>query len=211
MQLPRGTFREIKKKTKFGGLFEELQQTRFSGICTISFGKVNGIIVFKSGKRILAEYENFIGDSAWDELQKIVEENVDVALSTLDAAQIDLSLEFNKSCRILRVGKAEHPHPQPISSTHPQGIKKPPVHPVQQEEDATVKNNVIPAVPESTTASRPVTAESHLPKEPSKKGGHTHSAKISHKHSAPVYSHSKGYSQSEEKKEISQEEKTLSA
>ena len=65
MQLPRGTFREIKKKTKFGGLFEELQQTRFSGICTISFGKVNGIVVFKSGKRILAEYENFIGDSAW--------------------------------------------------------------------------------------------------------------------------------------------------
>ena len=37
MQLPRGTFREIKKKTKFGGLFEELQQTRFSGICTYLF------------------------------------------------------------------------------------------------------------------------------------------------------------------------------
>ena len=79
----------------------------------ISFGKINGIIVFKSGKRILAEYENIIGDAAWEELQKIVEETVDAALSTLDAAQIELSLEFNKSCRILNVGKAEHPHPQP--------------------------------------------------------------------------------------------------
>ncbi len=117
MQLPRGTFREIKKNTKFGGLFEELQQTRFSGICTISFGKINGILVFKSGKRILAEYENHIGDAAWDELQKIGEETVDAALSTLDAAQIELSLEFNKSCRILNVGKAEHPPPQPIIAT----------------------------------------------------------------------------------------------
>jgi hypothetical protein len=211
MQLPRGTFREIKKHTKFGVLFEELQQTRFSGICTISFGKVNGIIVFKSGKRILAEYENFIGDSAWDELQKIVEETVDVALSTLDAAQIELSLEFNKSYRILSVGKAEHPHPQTISSTHQQSEKKPPVHPVKQEKDAAVKNNLIPAISESTTASRSVTAESHHTKEPSKKGGHTHPAKTSHKHSAPVSPHSKGYSQSEEKKEISQEEKSSSA
>ncbi|HSR05942.1 MAG TPA: hypothetical protein VLM42_02225, partial [Bryobacteraceae bacterium] len=78
-------------------LFEELQQTRFSGIGTLSFGKINGVIVFKSGKRILAEYNNKIGDAAWDELLKIVDETVDAALSTLDAAQIDLSLEFNKS------------------------------------------------------------------------------------------------------------------
>jgi hypothetical protein len=216
MQLPRGTFREIKKHTKFGVLFEDLQQTRFSGICTISFGKVNGIIVFKSGKRILAEYENFIGDAAWDELQKIVEETVDVALSTLDAAQIELSLEFNKSCRIQNVGKAEHPHLQTISSTHPQSVKKPPghpvkMHPVKQEEDAAVKNNLIPAISESTTASRSVTAESHHTKEPSKKGGHTHPAKTSHKHSPAVSPHSKGYSQREEKKEISQEEKSSSA
>jgi hypothetical protein len=206
MQLPRGTFREIKKKTKFGGLFEELQQTRFSGICTISFGKENGIVVFKSGKRILAEYKNFIGDGAWDELLKIVEETVDVALSTLDAAQIELSLEFNKSYRILYVGKAENP--QPISSTQPQSIKKSQVHPLKQEEDAAVKNNLIPSISESTTASRPVTAEGHYTKEPSKKGGHIHPAKTLPKHSAPVSPHLKGYSQSEEKKEISQEEKS---
>ncbi len=53
------------------------------------FWEINGIIVFKSGKRILAEYENSIGDAAWDELQNIIEESVDAALSTLDAAQIE--------------------------------------------------------------------------------------------------------------------------
>jgi len=206
MQLPRGTFREIKKKTKFGGVFEELQQTRFSGICTISFGKGNGIIVFKSGKRILAEYENSIGDAAWEELLKIVQETVDVALSTLNAPQIELSIEFNRSYRILNVGNAEHPHPQTTSSTQQQSVKKPPLHPVKQEEDAAVKNNLIPAISESTVASRSFTAESHHTKEPSKKSGHTHPAKTSHKHSAPVFSHSKGYSQSKEKTEISQED-----
>ena len=100
MQLPRGTFREIKKKTKFGGLLEVLQQTRFTGICTISFGTANGIIVFKSGKRILAQYKEILSDAAWDELQKIIGEKVDASLSTLNEAQIQLSLEFNKTCLI---------------------------------------------------------------------------------------------------------------
>jgi len=210
MQLPRGTFREIKKHTKFGGLFEELQQTRFSGICTISFGKINGIIVFKSGKRILAEYGNCIGDAAWEELQKIVEESVDAALSTLDAAQIELSLEFNKSCRILNVGKTE-PHPPPtIPSTPPQGIKKSPLHHGKPEEEAAVKNNLNPSLSDTTAANRSVTVESHHTKEPSKKAGHTHSAKASHKHSPAVSPQSKGYSQRPEKKEIPQEEKSSS-
>jgi hypothetical protein len=190
MQLPRGTFREIKKHTKFGGLFEELQQTRFSGICTISFGKINGILVFKSGKRILAEYENYIGDDAWDEFQKIVEETVDAALSTLAAAQIELSLEFNKSCRILNIGKGETPHTPTISSTQPQGVKK----------------SSLP-ISETTASNQSVMVESHHTKEPSKKGGHTHSAKTSHKHSATVSPHSKD-TQSPEIKEISQEEKS---
>jgi hypothetical protein len=208
MQLPRGTFREIKKHTKFGGLYEELQQTRFSGMCTISFGKGNGIIVFKSGKRILAEYENCIGDAAWDELQKIGEETVDVALSTLDAAQIELSLEFNKSCRILNVGKAEHAHPQTISSTQSQSVKKSQLHHVKQGEEAAVKNNLIPPLSETTSTNRSVTVESHHTKEPLKKAGHTHSAKTSHKHSPAVSPHSKSYSQSEGKKEIPKDEKS---
>jgi hypothetical protein len=208
MQLPRGTFREIKKHTKLGGLFEELQQTRFSGICTISFGRINGIIVFKSGKRILAEYENSIGDAAWDELQNIIEESVDASLSTLDAAQIELSLEFNKSCRILTIGKTEDHPPPTIPSTLPQGVRKIPLHHKKPEEEAAGKNNLIPPHSETTATTRSVTVESHHTKEPSKKAVHTHSAKTSHKHSPAVSPQSKGNSQRPEKKEIPKEEKS---
>jgi hypothetical protein len=206
MQLPRGTFREIKKHTKFGVLFEELQQTRFSGICTISFGKINGIIVFKSGKRILAEYDNTIGDAAWDEFQKIVEESVDAALSTLDAAQIDLSLEFNKSCRIVNVRKAEHPPPPTIPTST--SARSSPLHQVKPEGNLEVKNNPIPAISESTGATRSVHAESSPAKVLSKKAGHTNSAKTSHKYSAVVSPQSKGYAKSQEKKERIIEEKS---
>jgi hypothetical protein len=209
MQLPRGTFREIKKHTRFGVLFEELQQTRFSGICTISLGKLNGIIVFKSGKRILAEYDNNIGDAAWDEFQKIVEETVDAALSTLDAAQIELSLEFNKSCRILNIGKAEHlPSPTIPAST---SVQKSPLHQVKQEGEPAVKNNLIPAISDSIPANRSVQVENNFTKERSKKAGHTNSTKTSHKYSAVVSQQSKSYPKSPEKKESQKEEKSSSA
>jgi hypothetical protein len=206
MQLPRGTFREIKKHTKFGVLFEELQQTRFSGICTLSFRKINGIIVFKSGKRILAEYDNKIGDAAWVELQEIVDETVDAALSTLDAAQIELSLEFNKSCRIVNVGKAEH-RPLPAIPASP-GEKNSPLQQAKPGEESEVKNNVIPAISLSTVANRSVQAERSPPKVLSKKAGYTNSAKTSHKHSAVVSPQSKGYPKSPEKKESITEEKS---
>ena len=107
MQLPRGTFLTIKRSTKVGDLLAELQDMKFTGICTISFGIVNGTIVYKSGKRILAQYKDTIGDAGWDELQKIIEEKVDASLSTLNEAQIQLSLEFNKTCLIVKGGKTE--------------------------------------------------------------------------------------------------------
>jgi hypothetical protein len=206
MQLPRGTFREIKKHTKFGVLFAELQQTRFSGICTLSFGKINGILVFKSGKRILAEYENHIGDAAWDELQKIGEETVDAALSTLNAPQIELSLEFNKSCRILNVGKGEHSPPSTIPTST--NVQKSLLQPVKPEEGPAVKNNLIPAVSESTVANRSVHSGNSPAKVTSKKAGQTSSAKTSHKYSAVVSPPSKGYPERPEKKESIKEEKS---
>lgn len=106
MQLPRGTFRYIKKDTKLGGILEDLQLMKFSGICTISFGSANGSLVFKSGKRILAEFRSTEGDGAWNEFQKIFGEKVDASVSAMDDTQIELSLEFNKSCRIGK-GKPE--------------------------------------------------------------------------------------------------------
>ena len=109
MQLPRGTFLTIKRSTKFGDLFSELHEMKFTGVCTISYKTGNGTIVFKHGKRILAEFQNTTGDSAWDAFQKIISEKADASLSTLSEAQIQLSLEFNKTCLVTKGAKTEKP------------------------------------------------------------------------------------------------------
>ncbi|MCK9593014.1 MAG: hypothetical protein M0Q91_13500 [Methanoregula sp.] len=129
MQLPRGTFRYIKKDTKLGGILDELQLMKFSGICTISFGSAQGSLVFKSGKRILAEFRNIAGDTAWDEFQKIIEENVDASISAMDDTQIELSLEFNKSCRIGKGGKPEQSPHSPAKTGSVMVKESPPVPP----------------------------------------------------------------------------------
>ncbi len=168
MQLPRGTFLNIKRSTKVGNLLGELQDMRFTGICTISFGLVNGTIVFKSGKRILAQYKDIIGDAAWDELQKIIGEKVDSSLSTLNEAQIQLSLEFNKTCLIVKGGKAEFTPLHEIPAPNQHTIKKSPLNTPKQAEIATSKSHQKQGIPEPTMANRPVTVEpvyaSELPK-----------------------------------------------
>jgi hypothetical protein len=202
MQLPRGTFREIKKKTKFGGLLEELQQTRFTGICTISFGTEKGIIVFKSGKRILAEFQNFVGDAAWDELQKIVDENVGAALSTLDEAQIQLSLEFNKPCRTVKAGKAEQSSLPPASQTQPQPVKKSPLTRPKPAEDVPVKNYLKPGIPEWAAVTQSVPGDALHPPEPSKKTVTIHPAATSHKPPAGTPRQPQDNKQKPDEKEI---------
>jgi hypothetical protein len=131
---------------------------------------------------------------------------VDAALSTLDAAQIDLSLEFNKSCRIVNVRKAEHPTPPTMLTSI--SVRNSPEKQVQPDEESEVKNNPIPAISESTGATRSVHAVSSPTKVLSKKAGHTNSAKTSHKHSAAVSPQSKGDAKSQEKKERIKEEKS---
>src|SRR4030043_121541 len=117
MQLPRGTFLTIKRSTKCGDLFSELHEMKFTGVCTISYKTGNGTIVFKHGKRILAEFQNTTGDSAWEAFQKIISEKADASLSTLSEAQIQLSLEFNKPCLVATGTKTEKPAPldNPVS------------------------------------------------------------------------------------------------
>jgi hypothetical protein len=104
MQLPRGTFREIRKAELISSLLRDLEQKNYSGICSISSEMVSGTLVFKSGKCILAKILNKSGDGAWEELQKMGSNEVDAALSTLDEAQIQLALEFNKPSRIIKDG-----------------------------------------------------------------------------------------------------------
>ena len=135
MQLPRGTFREIQKHQKTGDVLEELARGRFSGICSISCRDGISTLVLKSGKCILAEYNSFKGDAALEELlNAIANEDIDAALSTLDEAQIQLSLEFNKACRIIKEGKigqspqapAPLPRQEPHETARHEPAKKPP-------------------------------------------------------------------------------------
>jgi hypothetical protein len=115
MQLPRGTFREIKKGVTVELLSTELERTKFSGICSISSESATGTLVFNRGKCILVKFNGKSGDLGWNELQNAMAAEVDAALSTLDEAQVQLSLEFNKHCRLVKGGKMapRHPEPQP--------------------------------------------------------------------------------------------------
>lgn len=142
MQLPRGTFREIRKSETIGNILTELERTKFSGICSISSGAGTGTLVLKGGKCILIKFNGKSGDAGWDELQKNLDEEVDAALSSLDEAQVQLSLEFNKICRLVKGGK---PAQEPAESHRP----APPLH-------EPVRKPAPPVQPASpVTAARP--------------------------------------------------------
>jgi hypothetical protein len=170
MQLPRGTFREIKKGIPVSALLEGLEKTGFSGLCSLSYEGSTGTLVFKSGKCILADFMGHHGDAAWDELHTIVQNDVDAALSSLDEAQIQLSIEFNKSARIVKSGssaaKSAH-HPPVHAPAEPQ--KKPVAsHPptLPQQPVKAPPRTAAPAsshIPERAPVHRPEVVVSHKP------------------------------------------------
>jgi len=145
MQLPRGTFREIKKNELVSSILEEFMRTKFSGICSISSVTVNGTLVFKSGTCILAKIQNKSGDGALEELLKMSDHEIDAALSSLDEAQIQLALEFNKPCRIIKAGKtapaAKPLQHKPAHTVNPEPAAK--SYPIPHTATAPVKPDVI--------------------------------------------------------------------
>jgi hypothetical protein len=120
MQLPRGTFREIRRSVAIESLLRELDGEKFSGVASISSPSLTGTLAFKAGKCILIKIQNSRGDAAWDDLVKAGNEEVDAALSLLGDAQIELALEFNKPCRLVRAAKhataPAAPRPAPAAS-----------------------------------------------------------------------------------------------
>ena len=200
MQLPRGTFLNIKRSTKVGDLLSELQDMKFTGICSISFGHAIGTIVFKSGKRILAQYKDIVGDAASEELQKSIGEKVDASLSTLNEAQIQLSLEFNKTCLIVKGGKAEnipiYEIPVPNQHTIKKSLLNTPKH-AQISTSPPEKQSI----PQAATPYRAVTIEPVRASELPKIISDAHLKKAAHKPLAAIQQKSQIYSQiSEEKK-----------
>lgn len=95
MKLPRGTFHSIKKGILFRSLLDEMEKTRFTGYCTISGGIETCTLVLNSGIYILADYDKSEGETAWQNMQILLETKVDASLTSLNTVQLELAKEFN--------------------------------------------------------------------------------------------------------------------
>ncbi len=163
MQLPRGTFREIKKSVAVVSLLHSLDGETFSGIANISSKSLSGTLVFKAGKCILVKVGNSRGDIGWGEIWKACNEEVavDALLSVLNDAQIELALEFNKPCRILvseRYAQAQASH-RPVQTvsrepSRPVPVQKPvsPAEPLKHPAKPVPAAHTTPATPPAPRA-----------------------------------------------------------
>jgi len=154
MQLPRGTFREIKKNVPIESLLHALNGEKFSGIASISSQDQTGTLVFKAGKCILVKVQKSCGDDGWDEIEKAESKEVDAVLSLLDDAQINLALEFNKTCRILKSRMhppiKDPPQPASLKSHDPSGFtydEKPAVPPKSAGKNVSPPRAPFPQTP----------------------------------------------------------------
>ena len=165
MQLPRGTFREIRKGVAIESLLHALDGEKFSGVASISSPSLTGSLVFKAGKCILVKFGNSRGDTGWDEILKAGSDEVDAALSLLGDAQIELALEFNKPCRILKSGKrmpdqAPHRSAQPASREPSRAVQAqkpaPPVSLLKPPAKPAPVPHHVPAPPAAPKAPAPI-------------------------------------------------------
>lgn len=150
MQLPRGTFREIRKKIVLQDLLTEFEETRFTGTCGIVAGPATGSFVFQNGACILARFHGQAGDAAIREMQQSARDAVDVIISTLDETQVRLSLEFNPGCIVLT-------EPAPDSARSPSAHSTEPARTIPPMRPAT------PAAPASSLPGRRVLIAGGVP------------------------------------------------
>jgi hypothetical protein len=95
MQLPRGSFYRIFKGITQSSLYQEMQQSGFTGTCTIATAAERGVLVVEGGQIVLAEFRSSIGQAALDEMRKFGEVEVSAELNAFTAAQMKLAREFN--------------------------------------------------------------------------------------------------------------------
>ena len=96
MQLPRGTFRSIKKGQTAPGLLQEMESLQFSGSCTLSWGRERSTLVLDKGRVVLAEHQMLRGDAALNGIRALSDKILDAELSDLNLTQLSLATEFNK-------------------------------------------------------------------------------------------------------------------
>lgn len=97
MQIPRGTFRDLKKGIHLGTLVREMQEASFSGYCKIATGGETVILVFDKGTIVLANAGELEGDAVLPHLRQLQDTSVDTILHDLSGTQLKMTLEFNRS------------------------------------------------------------------------------------------------------------------
>jgi hypothetical protein len=97
MQIPRGTFRALKRGCSLQSLIQDLSDSAFSGYCRIALNTGSSTLVFKKGNIQLAEYDDLEGDAALDKIRQSGTVIVDAVLHDLSPAQFDLAMEFSQS------------------------------------------------------------------------------------------------------------------
>lgn len=167
MQLPRGTFRGIRKKVVLQDLLSELELTRFSGACGIVAGPATRSFVFREGTCILVKFHGETGDAGIRTLQHSALDAVDVILSTLDETQIKLALEFNPGCRVRKEISFAPPGPK---ATGPASAQKTVViHPAKPS-----------ASPAGRPGKRPVISAETVTRQPTAEPGRTTPRVLAH-------------------------------
>jgi hypothetical protein len=111
MQLPRGTFRGLKRGLDLHSLIREMEKACLSGYCKIMTGETSIMLVLSNGRIILAEYGTLTARAAMEELSRAGGEPVDAVLHDLSDSQLKLALEFNPSARVDRGVEPAGVHP----------------------------------------------------------------------------------------------------
>ena len=97
MQIPRGTFRALKRGCSLQSLIQDLSDSAFSGYCRTALNTGSITLVFKKGNIQLAEYDDLEGDAALEQIRRSSTVTVDAVLHDLSPAQLDLAMEFSQS------------------------------------------------------------------------------------------------------------------
>ena len=154
MQLPRGTFRSIRKGVSLSDILSELARSRFRGIGTLSSVSLTGTLVFRNGACVLAKVQDRYGDPAWNLITSQPDIVTDIALSDIDNAQLQLALDFNKKAKVAPSLKAipkQAVPPAPVSPAkeHPLQRQRPAARKEVKEREFIKTTPVAPAAPVS--------------------------------------------------------------
>lgn len=140
MQIPRGTFRSLKKAVKLGALIGEMEKEKFSGSCSILTPVHSIDLILREGRVLLARCDTRTGEAAWDSVLSLQDDEVEASLSDLSIAQIDLTLEFNSDSRVLP--RRARPGAKPPSSLKEEKQVNPKkVHPGAAHASIAVREN----------------------------------------------------------------------